>query len=175
MKNLNSFCFLAIEEGMRESTQNWREVFLKLKSRGMNEPELVIGDFTMGFLAALKTSIPRQGQQSSWIHKTMNVLNCLPKLPRRRPKIHCTTSGKQRQKLMLKKPSICSSKCMSQNIRRILSVCRKTVTKCWLSMTFRRSTGRVYGPAIRLGRLSAKSTTASNVQKGACHVMACCT
>ena len=79
MKNLNSFCFLAIEEGMRESTQNWREVFLKLKSRGMNEPELVIGDFTIGFLAALKTSIPRQVQQSSWMHKTMNVFNCLPK------------------------------------------------------------------------------------------------
>jgi putative transposase len=79
MKNLNSFCFLAIDEGMRESTQNWREVFLKLKSRGMNEPELVIGDFTIGFLAALKTSIPRQGQQSSWMHKTMNVFNCLPK------------------------------------------------------------------------------------------------
>ena len=134
-----------------------------------------IGDGSMGFWAALEEVYPKTRQQRCWMHKTMNVLNCLPKPPRRRPKIHCTTSGKQRQKLMLKKPSICSSKCMSQNIRRFLSVCRKTVTKCWLSMTFRRSTGRVYGPAIRLGRLSAKSTTASNVQKGACHVMACCT
>lgn len=32
--------FLAIEDGMRESTQSWREVLLKLKSRGMNEPEV---------------------------------------------------------------------------------------------------------------------------------------
>ena len=28
--------FLAIEDGIRESTQSWREVLLKLKSRGMN-------------------------------------------------------------------------------------------------------------------------------------------
>jgi putative transposase len=36
--------FLAIEDGVRESTQSWREVLLKLKSRGMTVPELAIGD-----------------------------------------------------------------------------------------------------------------------------------
>ena len=30
--------FLAIEDGVRESTQSWREVLLRLKSRGMNVP-----------------------------------------------------------------------------------------------------------------------------------------
>ena len=35
--------FLAIEDGIRESTQSWREVLLKLKSRGMNVPQLAIG------------------------------------------------------------------------------------------------------------------------------------
>ena len=30
-------CFLAIEDGVRESTQSWREVLLKLKSRGIND------------------------------------------------------------------------------------------------------------------------------------------
>ena len=45
--------FLAIEDGVRESTQSWREVLLKLKSRGMNIPELAIGDGAMGFWAAL--------------------------------------------------------------------------------------------------------------------------
>jgi len=30
--------FLSIEDGVRESTQSWREVLLKLKSRGMNAP-----------------------------------------------------------------------------------------------------------------------------------------
>jgi len=40
--------FLAIEDGVRESTQSWREVLLNLKSRGMNVPKLAIGDGAMG-------------------------------------------------------------------------------------------------------------------------------
>ncbi len=71
--------FLAIEDGVRESTQSWREVLLKLKSRGMNIPELAIGDGAMGFWAALEEVYPETRQQRCWMHKTMNVLNCLPK------------------------------------------------------------------------------------------------
>ena len=71
--------FLAIEDGVRESTQSWREVLLKLKSRGMNVPELAIGDGAMGFCAALEEVYPESRQQRCWMHKTMNVLNCLPK------------------------------------------------------------------------------------------------
>jgi len=71
--------FLAIEDGARESTQSWREVLLKLKSRGMNIPKLAIGDGAMGFWAALEEIYPETGQQRCWMHKTMNVLNCLPK------------------------------------------------------------------------------------------------
>lgn len=70
---------LAIEDGVRESTQSWREVLLKLKSRGMNVPELAIGDGAMGFWAALEEVYPKTRQQRCWMHKTMNVLNCLPK------------------------------------------------------------------------------------------------
>jgi putative transposase len=71
--------FLAIEDGVRESTQSWREVLLKLKSRGMNVPELAIGDGAMGFWAALEEVYPETREQRCWMHKTMNVLNCLPK------------------------------------------------------------------------------------------------
>jgi transposase-like protein len=71
--------FLAIEDGVRESTQSWREVLLKLKSRGMNSPELAIGDGAMGFWAALEEVCPETRQQRCWMHKTMNVLNYLPK------------------------------------------------------------------------------------------------
>lgn len=71
--------FLAIEDGVRESTQSWREVLLKLRSRGMNIPELAIGDGAMGFWAALEEVYPESRQQRCWMHKTMNVLNCLPK------------------------------------------------------------------------------------------------
>jgi len=71
--------FLAIEDGVRESTQSWREVLLNLKSRQMNCPKLAIGDGAMGFWAALEEVYPESRQQRCWMHKTMNILNCLPK------------------------------------------------------------------------------------------------
>ena len=71
--------FLAIEDGVRESTQSWREVLLDLKSRGMNAPKLGIGDGAMGFWAALDEVYPQTRHQRCWMHKTGNVLNCVPK------------------------------------------------------------------------------------------------
>jgi transposase-like protein len=71
--------FLAIEDGIRESTQSWREVLLDLKSRGLNAPELAIGDGAMGFWAALEEVFPATRQQRCWMHKTGNILNALPK------------------------------------------------------------------------------------------------
>ena len=71
--------FLVIEDGVRESTQSWREVLLKLKSRGMNVPELAIGDGARGFWTALEEIYPKTRQRRCWMHKTMNVLNGLPK------------------------------------------------------------------------------------------------
>jgi len=82
--------FLAIEDGVRESTQSWREVLLNLKSRGMNPPKLAIGDGAMGFWAAMDEVYPTSRQQRCWQHKTLNVLNCLPKLsqPKAKAAIH---------------------------------------------------------------------------------------
>ena len=69
--------FLAIEEGVRESTQSWRELLLNLKFRGMSIPRRAIGDGAMGFWAALEEVYPETRQQRCWMHKTMNVLNGL--------------------------------------------------------------------------------------------------
>lgn len=82
--------FLAIEDGIRESTQSWREVLLKLKSRGMNMPQLAIGDGAMGFWSALDEIYPDTRQQRCWMHKTMNILNCLPKStqPKAKQELH---------------------------------------------------------------------------------------
>ena len=68
--------FLAIEDGVRESTQSWREVLLKLKKRGMNTPKLAIGGGAMGFWAALEEVCPEIRQQRFWMHKTMPVKSC---------------------------------------------------------------------------------------------------
>jgi transposase-like protein len=70
---------LAIEDGVRESTQSWREVLLRLKSRKMNAPQLAIGDGAMGLWSALEEIYPECCHQRCWMHKTMNILNALPK------------------------------------------------------------------------------------------------
>lgn len=71
--------FLAIEDGVRESTQSWKEVLLGLKERGLNTPKLAIGDGAMGFWAALDEVFPDTRHQRCWQHKSMNVLNKFPK------------------------------------------------------------------------------------------------
>jgi putative transposase len=72
--------FLAIEDGVRESTQSWREVLLSLKRRGLKQPPLLgIGDGALGFWAALGEVYPSTRQQRCWVHKSTNVLNYAPK------------------------------------------------------------------------------------------------
>jgi transposase-like protein len=72
--------FLAIEDGVRESKQSWREVLLSLKHRGLQTPpKLAVGDGALGFWAALSEVFPATREQRCWMHKTGNVLNYLPK------------------------------------------------------------------------------------------------
>ena len=71
--------FLAIQDGVRESTQSWREVLLGLKGRGLKTPKLAVGDGAMGFWAALDEVFPGTKHQRCWVHKTANVLNKFPK------------------------------------------------------------------------------------------------
>ena len=96
--------FLAIEDGVRESTQSWREVLLKLKARGMNTPELAIGDGAMGFWVALEEIYPQSRQQRCWIHKSRTCSTACRNQLRRRASRHCITSGKLSPRRMQKQP-----------------------------------------------------------------------
>jgi transposase-like protein len=71
--------FLAIEDGMRESKQSWREVLLGLQARGLQAPALAVGDGALGFWAAVEEVFPGTRHQRCWMHKTGNVLNYLPR------------------------------------------------------------------------------------------------
>jgi transposase-like protein len=72
--------FLAIEEGYRESTESWKALLLSLRDRGLRvAPKLAVGDGGMGFWAALAEVFPTTCEQRCWLHKTMNVLDKLPK------------------------------------------------------------------------------------------------
>ncbi len=71
--------FLAIEDGMRESAESWRGVLRDLKQRGMQAPQLAIGDGALGFWAALGDIYPKTREQRCWVHKAANVVNYLPR------------------------------------------------------------------------------------------------
>jgi putative transposase len=70
---------LAVEDGYRESTESWAGVLRDLKRRGLTCPKLVVGDGALGAWAALRDVFPKAGEQRCWVHKTANVLDCLPK------------------------------------------------------------------------------------------------
>jgi len=71
---------IGFQSGYRESAQSWRELLADLKARGLAvPPELAIGDGALGFWKALEEEFGATRQQRCWVHKTMNVLNKLPK------------------------------------------------------------------------------------------------
>jgi len=71
---------IAINDGYRESEQSWKELLLEAKDRGLTtEPKCATGDGALGFWAALAKVYPTTRWQRCWVHKTVNVLNKMPK------------------------------------------------------------------------------------------------
>jgi len=71
---------LAISDGYAESKASWREILLDLKRRGLQvAPKLAVGDGALGFWAALREVYPGCREQRCWVHKTLNVLDKMPK------------------------------------------------------------------------------------------------
>jgi putative transposase len=71
---------IAMIDGQRESEESWRSLLLDLKDRGLVEPpKLATGDGSLGFWRALAQVFPSTIHQRCWVHKTMNVLDKLPK------------------------------------------------------------------------------------------------
>jgi transposase-like protein len=71
---------LAVRDGYRESEQSWKELLLELKSRGLEvDPKLAIADGGLGFWKALPQVFPTTRAQRCWVHKTLNVLDKMPK------------------------------------------------------------------------------------------------
>ena len=71
---------LGFTDGARESAQDWRELLLDLKARGLSAaPKLAVADGAIGFWKAVGEVWPTTREQRCWVHKTANVLNKLPK------------------------------------------------------------------------------------------------
>jgi len=67
-------------DGARESANDWRDLLLDLKRRGLAiQPELMVADGALGFWKAAGEVWPKAREQRCWVHKTANVIAKLPK------------------------------------------------------------------------------------------------
>src|SRR5205807_7613275 len=107
--------FVGLVDGVRESTQSWKEMLLDLRRRGLTiGPELAGADGALGFWKALEEVWPKTRGQRCWVHKTANVLKKLPKSQHARAK----RALEEIPRRMLSSHSTRSSKSTPSNMRR---------------------------------------------------------
>ncbi len=70
---------VALADGYRESTDSWAELLRSLRDRGLQAPVLAVGDGALGFWGALRDVFPTTKEQRCWVHRSVNVLDALPK------------------------------------------------------------------------------------------------
>lgn len=101
---------LGFTDGARESAQDWRELLLDLKARGLTiVPKLAVADGALGFWKAAGEVWPSCREQCCWVHKTANVLSKLPKSQQPKPNAACRRSGWPRRGRTRWQPSMPSS------------------------------------------------------------------
>lgn len=78
---------VGMSDGYRESEQSWYELLVDLKKRGLKAaPKVAIGDGALGFWKALPKVFGKTRRQRCWVHKTVNVLDKLPKSAQKKAK-----------------------------------------------------------------------------------------
>ena len=70
---------VSLVPGHQESTAGWSEVLRALSARGIQPPELVIGDGHLGIWAGVRHVYPVAQEQRCWNHRILNVLDTVPK------------------------------------------------------------------------------------------------
>lgn len=80
---------VGMTDGYRESEQSWYELLVDLKKRGLKTaPKLAVGDGALGFWKALPKVFGKTRRQRCTVHKTVNVLDKLPKSAQSKAKHH---------------------------------------------------------------------------------------
>jgi transposase-like protein len=80
---------IGMSDGYRESEQSWYELLVDLKKRGLKAaPKLAVGDGALGFWKALPKVFGKTRRQRCTVHKTVNVLDKLPKSAQKKAKSH---------------------------------------------------------------------------------------
>ena len=70
---------LACESGQRESKESWSRILRNLRDRGLKLGRLTVADGHLGIWSALAEQHPEGQEQRCWNHKSMNVVDHLPK------------------------------------------------------------------------------------------------
>jgi len=70
---------LGLELGYRESAESWAGVLRDMRKRGLDAPLVAAGDGALGLWAGLAMVFPATRHQRCWNHRTLNLLDRLPK------------------------------------------------------------------------------------------------
>ena len=71
---------IGMTDGQRKSETTWSSPLLDCKARGLaTAPKLATGDGSLGFWIVFGKVFPSKYQQRCWVHKTLNVLDKLPR------------------------------------------------------------------------------------------------
>ncbi|MPM66397.1 IS256 family transposase ISDha1 [bioreactor metagenome] len=69
---------LAIEPMLEESRESYRQLFEKLKERGLKNPSLIVSDAHKGLVAAIRDCFPGASWQRCKVHFMRNILAHVP-------------------------------------------------------------------------------------------------
>ena len=166
--------FLAIKDGVRESTQSWREVLLAMKQRGFTRPaKLAVGDGALGFWAALSEVFPSTRTQRCWMHKTGNVLNSLPKSGQAKAKqgLHETWMAETRAKAERAFDDWLER--YDDKYPKATACLARDATSCSRSTTSPPRTGRIFEPPTSLSRPSPRFAIEAREPKAASPARPC--
>lgn len=70
---------IGVAEGTKEDKESWRNFFRYLKSRGLEETDLVISDKSLGLIETIGEFYPKAKWQRCVVHFYRNVLSAVPK------------------------------------------------------------------------------------------------
>jgi transposase-like protein len=114
---------VGLTDGVRESTQSWKELLLDLKRRGLSmAPELAIADGALGFWQALEEVCHRRAVSAAGCTKPPTSSTSCRRVSNRRQSGHCRRSGWLRPRRMLVWRLMASSKRGASSTRERSSV-----------------------------------------------------
>ena len=166
---------LAIGGGLRETAQIRREVLQGLYSWGMDAPALGIRDSAMGFWAASDEVSPANCHQHFLQHKTMNLLNCLPKLSQPNDKTLIHNIWQIETKVNVENVCKVSILLGKTNMPKRRCACKKSVRSSRHSSILLPNIGRASPLITQSNPTSLQSATEPSVPKDTSREVACCT